>query len=263
MTLGISLITKEGIVLAADTRATYGDPRGLTTINDRVEKIFALSDYCGLAISGDAGLGVSIIDALNMELHNTENKDRYKGFSIDEMAKKLQQNAIMKYDEWFPLPKFKLNERPYLSLMLSGYRRNLESGQLENQASVFTFDSHLNFAPHRDITGFMTIGITYFAMYLLNTLYEKDISLSQASELATFCILETASQSGVVGTDISISSFSWKNPFRFHKNEEIELYRKKAHERKDKLRISFYSSTPPETVEIEKQILTEEKGELK
>jgi len=262
MTLGISLITKEGVILAADKRATYGDPRGLTTINDRVEKIYALSDHCGLAISGDAGLGGSIIDALNMQLHNTENKDKYKSFSVDEMAEKLQQNAIKKYDEWFPLPKFKLDERPGLSLMLSGYRRNLDSSELTNQPLIFTFNSYYNFAPHRDVTGFMTIGITHFAMYLLNTLYEKDISLTQAAELATFCILETASQSGVVGTDISIGSFSWKDPFRFHKNEEIELYRKKAHERKDKLRISFYSSTPPETVEIEKQILTEEKGEL-
>lgn len=263
MTLAISLTTKEGIVQAADRRATYGDPAGLTTINDRVEKIYDLSDSCGLALSGSAGLGVSIIDDLNMELHNNENKNKYKKFSIDEMATKLQQHAIQKYDEWFPLQKFKMNERPYLSLMLSGYRRNLDSGELINQPLIFTFESHYNFAPHRDVAGFMTIGITPFAMYLLNTLYAKDISLTQAAELATFCILETASQSGVVGTEISVGSFSWKDVFRFHSGKEIEFYKQKAAERKNDLRFSFYKSAPPETGKMEQSVLKEEKGEIK
>lgn len=262
MTLAISLTTKEGIVLAADRRATYGDPAGLTTINDRVEKIYDLSDHCGLALSGNAGLGVSVIDDLNMELHNNDNKNKYKKLSIDEMAEKLQQHAIKKYDEWFPISKFKLDERPGLSLMLSGYRRNLETGELENNPLIFTFNSYYNFAPNRDVAGFMTIGITPFAMYLLNTLYAKDITLIQAAELATFCILETASQSGAVGTEISVSSFNWKDQFRFHTNKEIEFYKQKAAERKNDLRFSFYKSAPPESGEMEQSIPKEEKGNI-
>lgn len=46
----VALQGKDGLVMAADSRGTVGDPRGLTAVNDSYAKIFKLSMYCGISI---------------------------------------------------------------------------------------------------------------------------------------------------------------------------------------------------------------------
>ncbi|MDD4908553.1 MAG: hypothetical protein PHJ00_05795, partial [Candidatus Omnitrophica bacterium] len=69
MTLAIAIIAKDGIAVASDSRVTSGDPRGPTTVNDTVKKVFGLGDFCGLTLAGDGGLGASLIDVIYYELH--------------------------------------------------------------------------------------------------------------------------------------------------------------------------------------------------
>jgi Resolvase, N terminal domain len=45
MTLILGLRGKDGVVLAADSRGTIGDPRGLTAIDDTQTKLFQLGKY--------------------------------------------------------------------------------------------------------------------------------------------------------------------------------------------------------------------------
>lgn len=63
MTLVAALEGKHGIVLAADSRGTVGDPRGLTAINDTQTKLFKLSDWCGIGMSGAAELATTLIES--------------------------------------------------------------------------------------------------------------------------------------------------------------------------------------------------------
>jgi 20S proteasome alpha/beta subunit len=239
MILAISIIAKDGIAIASDSRVTSGDPRGPTTVNDTVKKIFKLGDFCGLAIAGDGGLGASIIDVLYYELHKNPN---YLYFSVDDMLKICCDTAIKKYNEWFGPVSFE--DRPTLHIILSGYRKDISNANFIDSPEIFTLHSERNFAPHRwTLLGFMAIGITPLATYLLNTLYTKEITLKHALELATFAILETASQDGKVGKGIQLASFSLSEVFKIYSQDETYEYIYQADRHRNNLRKAFYGGT--------------------
>jgi 20S proteasome alpha/beta subunit len=236
MTLAISIIAKDGIALASDSRVTSGDPRGPTTVNDTVKKIFELGDYCGLIIAGDGGLGASIIDVIYYELHKNQN---YRFLSVDEMLVLCRHIAISKYDEWFGQVSF--DDRPTLHIIISGYRKDISNSYFIDSPEIFTLHSERNFAVHKwTLVGFMAIGITPLATYLLNTLYTKEIILKHALELAAFAISETASQDGKVGKDIQLASISLHQVFKTYSPEETKEFLAKADQHRNDLRKAFY-----------------------
>lgn len=236
MTLAVSIIARDGIAIASDSRVTSGDPRGPTTVNDTVKKIFELGDFCGLTIAGDGGLGASLIDVIYYELHKNPS---YRTLSVDDMLGVVRDCAIKKYNEWFPNVNYE--DRPTLHIILSGYRKDISNSNFIDSPEIFTLHSERNFSPHRwTLLGFMAIGITPLATYLLNSLYTKEISLKHALELATFSILETASQDGKVGKDIQLASFSLKQPFKLYTQDEIYEYIYQADRHKKNLRDAFY-----------------------
>lgn len=236
MTLAISIIAKDGIAIASDSRVTSGDPRGPTTVNDTVKKIFELGDFCGLTIAGDGGLGASIIDVINFELHKDQ---RYRHFSVDEMLRVASDCAIRKYNEWFTTVNFE--DRPTLHMILAGYRKDIGNSCFIDSPEIFTLHSERNFAPHRwTLLGFMAIGITPLASYILNNYYNKEISLKHAMELAVFAILETASQDGKIGKDIQMASFSLRSTFKAYSEEETRHYIVQAEKHRLDLRKAFY-----------------------
>jgi len=236
MTLAVSIIAKDGIAIASDSRVTSGDPRGPTTVNDTVKKIFELGDFCGLAIAGDGGLGAAVIDVLYYELH--KNPD-YRYFSVDDMLAICRDAAVKKYNEWFSQVNFE--DRPTLHIILSGYRKDISNVNFIDSPEIFTLHSERNFAPHRwTLLGFISIGITPLATYILNTLYTKEITLKHALELAAFSILETASQDGKVGKDIQLASFSLTCAFKIYIQDETYEYIYQADRHRNELRKAFY-----------------------
>jgi hypothetical protein len=148
--------------------------------------------------------------------------------------------AIKKYNEWFP--NINYEERPTLHIIMSGYRKDISNSNFTDSPEIFTLYSERNFAPHRwTLLGFMAIGISPLATYLLNTLYTKEITLKHALELAAFAILETASQDGKVGKDIQLASFSLSQPFKLYSQDEIYEYIYQADRHRDNLKKAFYT----------------------
>lgn len=49
MTLTVCLKGKDGMVLASDSRGTFGDPRRVTAQNDNMKKLYAVSKYVGVS----------------------------------------------------------------------------------------------------------------------------------------------------------------------------------------------------------------------
>ena len=236
MTLAISIVAKDGVAIASDSRVTSGDPRGPTTVNDTVKKIFELGDFCGLTIAGDGGLGASVIDVIYYELHKNPN---YRYLSVDEMLGVCCNSAIKKYNEWFS--QVNLDDRPTLHMILSGYRKDITNSNFIDSPEIFTLHSERNFAPHRwTLLGFMAIGITPLATYLLNSLYTKGITLKHALELAAYAILETASQDGKVGKDIQLASFDLDKPFKIYSQDETYEYIYRADRHRESLKKAFY-----------------------
>ena len=52
MALVVCFRGKDGLIFAADSRGTIGDPRGLTAITDSMLKMFQLSQYVGIVAYG-------------------------------------------------------------------------------------------------------------------------------------------------------------------------------------------------------------------
>lgn len=75
VTLIAALEGQEGLVLAADSRGTIGDPRGLTAINDVQKKLFKLTDFSGITVSGSSELAARLIDRLTGQLGSVDPKD--------------------------------------------------------------------------------------------------------------------------------------------------------------------------------------------
>lgn len=52
MTLLVALKGQDGLVLAADSRGTFGDPRGVTAQNDTQQKAHVLSRHFAVLTAG-------------------------------------------------------------------------------------------------------------------------------------------------------------------------------------------------------------------
>lgn len=206
MTLTICIVAKDGIVLASDSRAS-----SFLTSNDTVKKIFKLDDHNAVGIAGDGPLAMHFFDTISSEL-NFRN-----GVSV--LVEQMRSLGKARFDEFFShqTPK----DRPSLSIILAGY---MPDGKPE----IYSLNSNDNFVPRKSPTGFECIGIPIIANYLLNRLYEPDVTTQHAAELATFCIKETSSQDNRVGGPTQIASFSNTKQYAELTRDEIDKIEKKC-----------------------------------
>ena len=122
MSLVISIKAVDGILLAADTRGTTGDPRGLTAISDIYKKIFRASDYCGIGAAGSSELASSLLD-------NIEEKIAYDDHVyVDDVLNFVRNEIRTTYNQWFE--NIPISDRQVVVFILVGYRKN-QSDQLE------------------------------------------------------------------------------------------------------------------------------------
>lgn len=206
MTLTICIIAKDGIVLASDSRAS-----SFLTSNDTVKKIFRLDDNNAVGIAGDGPLAMHFFDTISSELIFRN--------GVSALAEQMRSLGKARFDEFFShqTPK----DRPSLSIILSGY---MQGGKPE----IYTLNSNDNFVPRKSPTGFECIGIPIIANYLLNRLYEPEITTQHAAELATFCIKETSSQDNRVGGPTQIATFSNTKQYAELSRDEIDKMEKKC-----------------------------------
>jgi 20S proteasome alpha/beta subunit len=206
MTLTVCIVAKDGIVLASDSRAS-----SFLTSNDTAKKIFKLDDHNAVGIAGDGPLAMHFFDTISSEL-NFRN-----GVSV--LVEQMRSLGKARFDEFFShqMPK----DRPSLSIILAGY---MPDGKPE----IYSLNSNDNFVPRKSPTGFECIGIPIIANYLLNRLYEPDVTTQHAAELATFCIKETSSQDNRVGGPTQIASFSNTKQYAELTWDEIDKIEKKC-----------------------------------
>lgn len=184
MTLLVALEGSDGIALATDSRATYGDPRGITAQNDTVTKLFKTSDQAGILLAGAGELGNQIVSIV-IQRATSERKT-----SVTAVMELYRTLAKKMYGEWFK--EVDADKRPNISAVIAGY-------DPDKAARIYIVDSKLNFAPQMSSTGFMLSGIPQYALYILNRLYTRERNAEELIELATYAITETATQDGKVG----------------------------------------------------------------
>lgn len=210
MTLTICIVAKDGMILASDSRAS-----SFLTSNDTVKKIFKLDDHNAVGIAGDGPLAMHFFDTISTEL-NFRN-------GISNLAEQLRTLGKNKFNDFFSHQEPK--DRPSLTIILAGY---MQDDNPDNEGQIYTLSSNDNFVPRKSPIGFECIGIPIIANYLLNRLYEPEISAKHAAELAAFCIKETSSQDNHVGGPTQVAIFSNTKNYTELSKEEIEKIEKKC-----------------------------------
>jgi len=239
MTLIAALEGLEGLVLAADSRGTIGDPRGLTAINDVQRKLFKLTDYCGITISGSSELAARIIDRLtgHLKKQNVDAKD------VDAILASTADMMKQEYTSWFgPRPWVSaqplIDQRPVIVFILAGYTFASSSAPMPR---IYLLNSQVDFAPQLCPTGFMIAGIPQYATYLLHRLYDRQMGLRSLQALAAYLITETASQDPKVGGPITMASITPKDGLRELDAGTIDAIVKANEEQSRKLRQFFFT----------------------
>lgn len=215
MTLVVAMKAQGGIILAADSRGTIGDPRGLTAINDSQVKVFALG-RCGVAFAGASEMGATLLDEWKKKGLDSPN-------NIDEAMPAVVKESAQSFDTWFgTIPP---DKRPGVVMTLAGYRY---TGQ-QPEAMVYLMISHTNFAPQLFGNNPCLSGVPQYAVYLMHRYYDPSISLEQARLLSEYLISETASQDPKVGGAIRMAEITPDNGYRELTPEEVvEVQQKNA-----------------------------------
>lgn len=222
MTLTICIITKDGIVFASDSRAS-----SFLTSNDTVKKIFKLDDNNAVGIAGDGPLAMTLFDAIFPKLNFT--------LGISDLAEQLRKFGKERFEDYFSHQQ--PADRSSLSILLAGYTS-------QGKAEIYQLNSNDNFVPRKSPTGFDCIGIPIIANYLLNRLYEPEITTTNASELAAFCIKETSSQDNRVGGPTQIATLSNSKNYAELTKGEIEKIEKKCEQLRLLQKNNFYPENP-------------------
>lgn len=239
MTLLTALKGKDGFVLAADSRGTFGDPRGVTAQNDNMQKAHILSPHVAALAAGSGELGSLVIDLVKKKL----TAGKIDGVKV--VLETLRETARESYQQWFPSippvqpPALVLTgqapARPDLAFTVAGY-------ELDGTPRLFTLISQLDFPPMLHDYGYALQGVAQYALYLLNRLYEPDRTVEELASLAVYVITETASQDGKVGGPVNVITIvpdskgcQLMTPTAVQKIQETNQLRAKA------LRDSFYN----------------------
>jgi 20S proteasome alpha/beta subunit len=238
MTLIVAVEAQDGIVLAGDSRGTIGDPRGLTAINDSFDKIFKLSDYCGIGISGASELANKFIDSLQLKI---KEKNLVK---VDDIVDEIYVSGKEGYNKWFgPKPWYSTAQqggqivdlRPVMTFVVCGYNN---AG--DNKSRIYILTSQFDFVPQLCTGGHMLAGVPQYAVYLLHRLYNRQMKLENVTALSAYLITETATQDPKVGGPVKISQITADKGYEALKPEVIKSIIEKNDGQNIKLREFFF-----------------------
>lgn len=217
MTLCVCLKANGAIVMAADSRGTIGDPRGLTAINDSETKLFQLG-VCGLTIAGASEMGAALLDEWRTKGLNS-------AANVEEAIFGVRTESLDSFQRWFAnIPPA---QRPGVLVTVAGYR--FPAG-MEPEPKVYLLNSQANFAPQLFNNPCMS-GVPQYAVYLVHRYYDQTIPPEQAKALAEYLIAETASQDPKVGGPIHIAEITPDNGYRELTEDEV----KRIHEENEQL----------------------------
>ena len=240
ITLNLILKGKDGMVLASDSRGTFGDPRGVTAQNDNMKKLYGLSKYVGVVLAGTGEIGATIMDEIQKEIKKT--KPPTEG--ITPVMEKFRNLLVKRYNEWFPnfavapVQGLKFPLRPTLILQIGGYEVDGE-GKPTTEQKIISLNCHQNFAPMLHDYGYGLNGVAQYALYLLNRLYVPNLSVEKLLPLGAYVITETASQDGKVGGPVQLMKILPSTGCVMLKHEEINKILEDNNLRSEKLRQSF------------------------
>ncbi len=233
------------MVLAADSRGTFGDPRGITAQNDAQQKAHILSSHVGALVAGSGAVGSLVLDAVKQQIKDARTD------GATPVMNALREHSRTSYNNWFPtvaaIPPAALAAtgqvavRPDLAFIVAGYETDNVTPRLYGLMSAF------DFSPMLHDYGFAVTGVAQYALYLLNRLYQSERAVKELVSLATYVITETASQDGKVGGPVSVITIKpGAEGCKTMSPEEVQEIEEANKNRSLSLRNSFYNNKKEE-----------------
>src|SRR6266568_1517851 len=159
MTLLVALKGRDGLVLAADSRGTFGDPRGVTAQNDAQQKAHILSPHVAVLAAGSGEVGALIIDMAKQQVAANGTDGATPVMNV------LRDTVRARYAEWFPsvppvlpfalIQTGQVATRPDLAFLVGGY-------ELDGTPRLFGLGSLVDFSPMLHDYGFALQGIAQY-----------------------------------------------------------------------------------------------------
>ena len=238
MTLTVCLRGQDGIVMASDSRGTFGDPRGVTAQNDNMKKAYGVSEHVGILVAGSGELGALLMDSIQSKVGEAGVD------GVTQVLESARETVKEKYDEWFSrflirrTPGAQEPARPDLLMIVAGYDCD-ESGKF-TIPRIYSMNSALDFAPMLHDYGFALNGVAQYALYLLNRLYVPRSPIERLLPLACYVITETASQDGKVGGPVQVLTITPQAGCSVLPREEIDKIVAENNRRSESLKDSFF-----------------------
>lgn len=185
-TLTIGLVCREGIVLAADRRQSYGGQSGVAYIARSAKKIQELNDKLLATTAGNASDSRKVLDIIKAEIRLKELKTK-SSLSVEEAANLLSNMVFQNIRTPSMIPSI-------AHFLLAGYD--------EQGIALFDIspDGYLEKSEDYAATG---SGIMQ-AHPILDSEYKKGMSLDEGVKLAIKCIRASTGRDPAVGEGIDI-----------------------------------------------------------
>lgn len=186
-TTTVGLTTEDGVILAADRRASMGH----LTSSKKAKKIYKLDENIGLTIAGSVGDAQQIVRIMRsqLKLHKLETKELTVKGASTLLSNILHGHKMM----------------PYLNQFVMGGRDSKENGML------YTLDPAGGLMKHDRFT--TTGSGSQMAYGVFEDNYEEGMDHEDAKELATRAVeaameRDTASGNGIMVAEITEDGFN-------------------------------------------------------
>ena len=226
------------MILASDSRGTFGDPRGVTAQNDNMRKLYAVSKHVGVVVAGSGELGATIMDEIPDRIRNSNVE------GVTPVMSEIRKILIERFDQWFkgfsivPIQGVPNPVRPTLVVIVGGYEVDAQGKPTVQK--IYSLNCHNNFAPMLHDYGYALNGVAQYALYLLNRLYTQNLTVEKLLPLGAYVITETASQDGKVGGPVQLMKITPNEGCVILKTEEINRILQDNNLRTEKLKMLFY-----------------------
>src|SRR3989344_1096204 len=182
-TTTVGMVCKEGIVLAADKRATAA---GRIILNKAVDKVFKLTDNLAVTIAGNVS-DIQLITKLIKAEISLKTIRTGKNPSVKEVANLLGTIIYQNIRKFSTIPGI-------TAFLLAGRDIDgLHLYELSPDGSIMKHDNYM-----ADGSGFM------HALGVLDTLYKKDISLQDSIKLAVKAINAAIQRDAASGEGVDV-----------------------------------------------------------
>lgn len=196
-TTTVGLVTDEGVVMAADRRASMGR----LTASKRAKKVYRLDDNIGLTIAGSVGDAQKIVRTMRaqLNLHKLETKELSVKGAGTLLANILHGHKMMPFFNQF---------------ILGGI--NGEGGVL------YDLDPAGGLMEHKDFTA--TGSGSQMAYGLLEEQYEQSINHDDGKELAVNAVRSAMERDTASGDGILLVEITEEGGFNVLEEKEVEKH---------------------------------------